>query len=810
MKRHREVQTISATYGNLSLVIPAFQEENGIRQAILEAEEALSNLNLSDYEILIIDDGSSDSTYKAAQETAALYSHTRIIRHEKNLGYGAALRTGFEASRYEFIAFTDADCQFHLEDLAKLFDNIKNSDIAVGYRFDRQDPKLRIFLSRGYNLLVHSLLGSGVKDCDCALKLFRKNALNKILPEARNFFVNTEMLHKAACHNLNITEVPVRHRMRYAGKSKVGWKEVPKTLKTLVPYWFSNHLFNASETQGTISKEKKGNLLAYFTGCVILLLFSALLFGARLRTPLLEPQEARYAEVPREMLLNNEWVVPLLHGKPYLDKPPLSYWAVMGLYQIFGIEDWAARLLPCLCGIAIILVVVSWGYFAGAPWEGLLAGFILCLTNRFIYLERMLAPDSLLCLWTTLGLCLGYLACTQKKMNLACWLGYSLCIGLGFLTKGPVALVLLAVPIVLWTFLDKRTLKPSLGMWGFALITAILITLPWQIAVSIREPDFFHHFYVGQNLLRYVAPLDHEEPFWFFLPHLFLGTIPWIFLLPGFITTICKPNSNKQSMGSFAGFGLIAGVVIFTFFSIGGSKRPIYLLPVLPPLAIILGCQVMALVTQKREKIVWQSILIPGTEGSFNFLGIILLIGLGISFAGIFRGLLKPDTGFLLGFLFLTSLCIWVIVKAALPDKKMSFAVTGAFLFLTLYLGVSELLPAYNQLFSIRGQLRAHLKFEKKKPSLVVCYPHLWDSAPFYLPETEVISFSRSEKSQMILFLNQRPNTLLLIKSGKDRKELVQELPQHLEFITDAQQGTVTVGWIRKKSDEHLQGNLVP
>lgn len=805
-----EVQTISGTFGNLSLVIPAFQEVKGIGRAIIEAEEALSNLNLSDYEILIIDDGSSDSTFEAAREVADLYSHTRIIRHKTNLGYGAALRTGFEASRFEFVAFTDADCQFHLEDLAKLFDNIKNFDIAAGYRFDRQDPKLRIFLSRGYNLLVHSLLGSGVKDCDCALKLFRKNALDKILPESSNFFVNTEMLHKAACNNLTITEVPVRHRMRYAGNSKVGWKEVPKTLKTLVPYWFSNHLFNSTEPQSTISNGNRGNLLAYFIGCLILLVFSALLFGSRLRAPLLEPQEARYAEVPREMLLNNEWVVPLLHGKPYLDKPPLSYWAVMGLYQLFGTHDWAARLLPCLCGIAIILIVVSWGYFAGAPWEGLLAGFILCLTNRFIYLERMVAPDSLLCLWTTLGLCLGFLACTQKKINFACWLGFGICLGLGFLTKGPVALVLLAAPIALWTFLDKRSLKPSLGMWVFALITALIITLPWQIGVLIREPDFFHHFYVGQNLLRYVAPLDHEEPFWFFLPQLFFGMMPWIFLFPGLIKTVCTPQANKQSMGSFAGFGLIAGVVIFTFFSIGGSKRPIYLLPVLPPLAIVLGCQVMAILIPQKGKSIWQSLLISGTQGSFNFLGIILLIGLGVSFAGIFRGLLKPETGFLLGFLFLTALCIWLLLKAALPDKKMSFAITGTFLFLTLYMGVSELLPAYNNLFSFRGQLRSHLKSEKQKPSLVVCYPHLWDSAPFYLPEAEVVSFTRNEKSQMIQFFNQRPNTLLLVKSGKDRKELVLELPQHLEFKADGQMGTITVGWVKKKSVEHLQGNLIP
>ena len=180
-----------------------------------------------------------------------------------------------------------------------------------------------------------------------------------------------------------------------------------------------------------------------------------------LRAPLLEPQEARYAEVPREMLLQNEWVVPLLHGKPYLDKPPLTYWAVMGLYQIFGIHDWAARLLPCFAGLSSVFVLVFWGINARAHWEGLIAGFILCLTNRFIYLERMLAPDTLLCLWVTLGLCLGFLACNQKKLNLFYWLGFGICMGLGILTKGPVAIILLALPIEKKVNMTNPVNKPN-------------------------------------------------------------------------------------------------------------------------------------------------------------------------------------------------------------------------------------------------------------------------------------------------------------------------------------------------------------
>jgi dolichol-phosphate mannosyltransferase len=804
------VQQTSGTYGCLSLVIPAFREEKGIGQAIIEAEEALSLLNLTDYEILIIDDGSSDSTFEAASQIAKLYKNTKILRHDVNKGYGAALRTGFEAARFEFVAFTDADCQFYLEDLSNLLEAIKNADIATGYRFDRQDPKLRIFLSKGYNLLVHSLLKTGVRDCDCALKIFRKTALSKILPDSRNFFVNTEMFHKAANNNLRIAEVPVRHRVRYAGSSKVGWLEVPKTLKTLIPYCFSNHFFKPNESTPSINEWNRIDRLAYFSGCVLLLIFSVLLFGSSLRAPLLEPQEARYAEVPREMLLENEWVVPLLHGKPYLDKPPLAYWAVMGLYKIFGIHDWSARLLPCFSGIATIFVLVIWGKKAGVPWEGLIAGIILCLTNRFVYLERMLAPDTLLCFLITLGLALGYLACNRRIISLFYWLGFAICMGLGVLTKGPVALVLLASPIALWTFFDQRAFKPGIKLWSLAIGIAIAIAAPWQIAIAFKQPDFFHHFYIGQNFLRFVAPFDHEEPFWFFLPQLLYGMMPWIFLLPGIFTSLFQKKTGQQTLGSFGGFGLMTGLMILFFYSIGVCKRPIYLLPVLPPLAIALGCQVRVLLSSPEGILRWQTLLTPTSKGAFNFLGIILLAGFGVAFAGMFRGIFKPSTGFILGFVFLTALCIWIILKAGNPDRKISFAISGVLLFMTLYVGIREILPAYNHIFSLRGHLRAHLKSEQKKPSLVVCYPHLWDSAPFYLPDAKIVSFSRNERSMLIKFLNERPNTLVLIKSGRDRNELVQELPNHLEFYAGVQPGTVTVGWVRKKSEDTLLGNLIP
>ncbi len=151
----------------LSLVLPACNEEAGLCQAISEADAALARL-CHDYEIIVIDDGSRDTTAAIAADEAARRPHVRLLRHDSNLGYGAALRTGFAAARFDLVAFTDADCQFHLDDLALLLPHTDAAPIVVGYRVDRQDPWRRRFLSRGYNVIVRTLLGTRMRDCDCA------------------------------------------------------------------------------------------------------------------------------------------------------------------------------------------------------------------------------------------------------------------------------------------------------------------------------------------------------------------------------------------------------------------------------------------------------------------------------------------------------------------------------------------------------------------------------------------------------------------------------------------------------------------
>ncbi len=204
----------------LSYFFPAHDEEANLEGLVAEALETLPSI-AETFEIIAVDDGSRDRTGEIADRLAAEHPDVvRVVHHMPNRGYGGALRSGFEASRYELLAFTDGDRQFRVADLARLTARLAEADrpdVVVGYRIKRADPIIRIVYARAYKLANQIFYGLRVRDVDCAAKLFRREALEGVRVESGGAFFSAELMIKIKEQRRSIAEVGIPHYARTAG-----------------------------------------------------------------------------------------------------------------------------------------------------------------------------------------------------------------------------------------------------------------------------------------------------------------------------------------------------------------------------------------------------------------------------------------------------------------------------------------------------------------------------------------------------------------------------------------------------------------
>lgn len=201
----------------LSVFFPFWNEEKNVRNVVESALPIVKEI-AKEWEILIIDDGSSDQTFEIGKQLAKENRNIRVITHAPNRGYGAALREGFENSKYKYVVFTDGDRQFEFSEISKFIPEIKNADIVIGYRKKRRDNMTRHILMYLLKLWDYVFFGFYFKDIDCGFKMFRKSAIEQLMPlRSEGAMITTEILAKATRKQLKIREVEVNHFPRKFG-----------------------------------------------------------------------------------------------------------------------------------------------------------------------------------------------------------------------------------------------------------------------------------------------------------------------------------------------------------------------------------------------------------------------------------------------------------------------------------------------------------------------------------------------------------------------------------------------------------------
>lgn len=223
---------------NLSVVIPIYNEDELLEHSVKKIFS--HSKNFSKFELIAVDDGSSDKTPFILEKLSRRYKTLKIVRHKKNKGYGAALRSGIKSSRFNWVFFTDADLQFSLEDLSKFLPYTNKFDFIVGYRKNRADSSKRKFTSWVYNRTIKILFSLPLRDVDCAFKLMRRSSVSQISFFSDSFFVSTELMVKAYKKKFRIMELGVRHLPRKRGKSTVTLRRILHSIHDLIKLNFTS------------------------------------------------------------------------------------------------------------------------------------------------------------------------------------------------------------------------------------------------------------------------------------------------------------------------------------------------------------------------------------------------------------------------------------------------------------------------------------------------------------------------------------------------------------------------------------------
>lgn len=227
---------------SLSLFLPVYNEEKIIDNtisAILKVVEPL----IDDYEILIINDGSTDSSKEKILSWMKKCERIKLIEHKTNLGYGSALREGFKNAKKGLILYTDADLPEDLNEIKKVLPLTEVYDLVIGYRVNREYTPRRFIYSKIYNLLLRILLNVKVRDGNCSFKCIRKEVIKKINLTAKSVFIDGELLAEAVRNNFTIKQIPLTYIPRRYGKSNFGsLKSAIFTMRELLSYWVTNIL----------------------------------------------------------------------------------------------------------------------------------------------------------------------------------------------------------------------------------------------------------------------------------------------------------------------------------------------------------------------------------------------------------------------------------------------------------------------------------------------------------------------------------------------------------------------------------------
>ncbi len=350
-----------------------------------------------------------------------------------------------------------------------------------------------------------------------------------------------------------------------------------------------------NETQAKLTGTA-GSIAEVHRTTLPLLLLAALTFFVGLgRGAITDADEAFYAESAHEMVASADWITPHYNFEYRFQKPVLYYWLSAATYAAVGESETAARWWAAMAGLGLVLITAACGRRWYDESAGLLAGAIVATNFGYFSIGRMALPDLPLTFFITLAIWASLMATLEQDRSPRRWVVLAaLGLGLGFLTKGPVGLIIPALVIVPVLLIERRTLALSPGDIGLGLLVFFAVAMPWYVAMWVKHGnEYLQSFFVGDNFERFATDrFNDPRPWWFYLPVVAGGMLPWTPLALVWLGPLVQFLTRRRDIGTIDLRLLMWAILPLAFYTLSVGKQPRYILPVLPPLALLLAASI--------------------------------------------------------------------------------------------------------------------------------------------------------------------------------------------------------------------------
>ena len=534
-------------------------------------------------------------------------------------------------------------------------------------------------------------------------------------------------------------------------------KSIKASIRHTIQFWFGELAFPARlQTKSRRAQKYDWNSIA--RDCLILIVAAVLLF-ANSGYPLFEPDETRNAQLALNIVESGNWLSLSLFDEPYWDKPPLLAWLTAVSYTCFGVSEWSTRLPSLVSSLLLIAFLLNAGTKLLGSRVAAMGCAALLLAWGFSFQSRYVTMDALLMLCTTvttLGIAVGIRRRNQRTYRPRWLIASGIALGLGILAKGPVCAVLAIPPVIVWAALNAEiTRKARKEAFKRVAIPAAIIAAPWFIITTILHPEFAYHFLWKHHVVRFSDAFNHEEPFWYYAPIIWLFMFPASILLPRVIHAMA---SQKQKHCSFRtpvhGLLVLSSIWIIGFFSFSQCKLPAYIFPVFPMIALLTGAVLDIDLARS-----------PETRGRIDRLPKRIAIGLVIlttivAIVSWSFGAVDSTSTLVAAATVLASIALAILFSTKrTTGRKKAWLATAAIGLLFVFLGVNHLVPAFSQHRSISSAISG----EQGRESVpVVYFGRDSFASDIYLPHRTVVQFDEESLESLEEFMLRNPQASIV------------------------------------------------